>query len=413
MVTEGTANRLIEQYRLDRHVGQNIFADTYVAYDLESNRHVRLGILLAQFAEDNLFRQQYESRTGALSQVHHPNIALIYQTGATADDRPYVVYEQVEGYPLADRLSRLAQQQTPAHAIYALRLIRQIATGLSLAERLGTYHYELTPKHILLRNVTLKSDDSVVIIDLDFPPGYQPRDAVNDPTYLTGYLSPEQLNGREIDGRSLVYSLGVILFELLTGHRPNQVQDRRRRSLRAISLVSTPLERLRPELTSETYDLVEKALSKSPRGRYASVAEFLEALNQAVAAEDLRIHTSDIGDPNRPRPIFLLPLILLLACLAIAAGLWWIFPGSPATLSQFSGVATANPILASGAELASQTATTTRQVTTPAPLVERVQDTIVSSNIFSPTPTTEPSATSTQTSHKYPDFRAHIYCHTQ
>ena len=307
MATESTSDQLIEQYRLDRHVGQEPFADTYVAYDLESNRHVLLGILLATFAEDNLFREQYENRTSALSQIHHPNIALIFQTGVTADERPYIVYEQVEGYPLADRLNRLAQQQTPAHAIYALRLIRQIATGLSLAERLGYYHYELTPEHILLRNVTLKSDDSVVIMNLDFPPGHQPRDTTNDSTYLTSYLSPEQINGREINGRSLVYSLGVILFELLTGHRPNQVQDRRHRSLRAIGLASTPLQRLRPELTSETYELVEKALRKGPRGRYGSVGEFLDALNQALAAEDLRIHTSDVGDPNRPRPIFLLP----------------------------------------------------------------------------------------------------------
>jgi serine/threonine protein kinase len=372
MVTESTSDRLIEQYRLDRHVGQDAFADTYVAFDLESNRHVLLGILLTTFAEDNQFRQQYESRTSALSQIRHPNIAMIYQTGVTDDERPYVVYEQVEGYPLADRLNRLAQQQTPAHAIYALRLIRQIANGLALAERLGYYHYELTPKQILLKNVTLKSDDSVVIVNLDFPPGHQPRDTANDSTYLTSYLSPEQLNGREINGRSLVYSLGVILFELLTGHRPNQVQDLRHRTLRAISLASTPLQRLRPELTSETYELVEKALRKGPRGRYGSVAEFLDALNQALAAEDLRIHTSDVGDPNRPRPVFLLPLLLLLACLTITAGLWWIFPRSPATASQFAELATTNPVAVSGVGLASQTATPTRKVATPIQQVESI-----------------------------------------
>ena len=393
MVTERTADRLIEQYRLDRHVGKDTFADTYLAYDLESNRHVLVGILLAPFAEEYQFRQHYESRTSALSLLHHPNIALIYQTGVTVDERPYIVYEQVEGYPLADRLDRLAQQQIPAHAIYALRLIRQIAAGLSLAERLGYYHYELTPKHILLRNVTLKSDDSVVIIDLDFPPGYRPLDEVNELAYLTGYLSPEQLNGREIDGRSLVYSLGVILFELLTGCRPNEVQDRRQRSLRAMTLTSAPLQRLRPELTSETHDLVEKALRKSPRGRYGSVAEFLDALNQALAAEDLRIHTSDIGNPNRPRPVFLLPLLLLLACLAVSAGLWWIFPRAPAIESQSSGPATSIPNLAAEAGLASQTATATRPVATPSAAVENTQDTVISRDVSALTPTMQSSAT--------------------
>lgn len=402
---ESTADRLIEQYRLDHHVGQNTFADTYAAFDLETNRKVLLGILLATYAEDELFRQQYLRRTRALSQIHHPNIAIIYQTGVTLEDRPYAVHEQVDGYPLSDRLNRLAKQQSPAHAIYALTLIQQIATGLSLAERLGYYHYELTPKHIMLRNVTLKSDDSVVIVNLDIPPRHEQQDESSKANYRKRYLSPEQLNGREIDGRSLVYSLGIILFELLTGKHPDQVQAGRLHSFRTLIMTGRSLHRLRPDLTPETCALVEKAVRKGPRGRYGSVSEFLDALKIALVAEDLRIHTSNVKDPRRPWPIFLLPLLLLLICLTLAVSFLWIFPRSPATASQFAGINNANALVTPGSGQVSPTATNAQKAATPTLPAQRKQSAagrIIDASSTSPTiePTATPThgPTSTQTS---------------
>jgi serine/threonine protein kinase len=334
MAEENIVDQLIEHYELEQLIGQDALADTYLAYDPEANRHVLINILNNSYAKDDDYRSSYINRAYTLSQIRHPNIATIYKSGETFENRPYIVTEQVEGFPLADRLHRLAQQQSPAHAIYALTLVRQIASGLSFAERLGYFHYEFTPRHILLKNVTLKTDDSAVLVNLDIPPKLGMSSESSDNSYLACYLSPEQLNNKEIDGRSHVYSLGIILFQLLTGKLPDQKKPNWQQLLQTVSIAGTPLQQLRGDLSPETYNLVDKSLRIKPGGRYGSLDKFVSALDEALAAEDLRIHTSDLAEPRRPRPIYLAPLLLLLVCVSLAAVIWGFNPGNLATGSQ-------------------------------------------------------------------------------
>ena len=334
MDEEKIVDQSIEQYELEQLVGQDSLADTYLAFDPESSRHVLIKILSKNYAEDDSYKRSYVNRAHKLSQIRHPNIASIYNSGETSNNRPYIVSEQIEGFPLADRLHRLAQQQSPAHAIYALTLVRQIASGLSLAERLGYFHYELTPRHILLRNVTLRTDDSAVLVNLDISPQLGMSTESSNDSYLAGYLSPEQLSNKEIDGRSHVYSLGNVLFQLLTGKLPDQNGSDWHRLLRTLNFTRTPLQQLRGDLSPETYNLVEKSLRIKPGGRYGSMGKFVSALDDALAAEDLRIHTSDLAEPKRPRPIYLAPLLLLLICFSLAAVMLWFNPENLAPDSQ-------------------------------------------------------------------------------
>jgi serine/threonine protein kinase len=414
MTEEKIVDQSIEHYELEQLVGQDALADTYLAYDPESNRNVLINILSGGYAEDDDYRSSYVNRAYTLSQIRHPNIATIYNSGETSENRPYIVSEQIEGFPLADRLHRLAQQQSPAHAIYALTLVRQIASGLSFAERLGYFHYELTPRHILLRNVTLKTDDSVVLVNLDISPKLGLSSESSNDSYLACYLSPEQLSNKEIDGRSHVYSLGIILFQLLTGKLPDQNRPNWQRLLRTMSIAGTPLQQLRGDLSPETYDLVEKSLRIKPGSRSGSMGKFVSALDEALAAEDLRIHTSDLAEPRRPRPIYLAPLLLLLVCVSLAAAIWWFNPGNLATESQ----TTANDDNPSGMIVGamraspSPTSTSSKRSNSATPTVETTSiDSAATSRMVTTTlpaseaqPTALASVTSTLTSEAPPSI---------
>ncbi len=328
MPVDRLANQSIAMYDLEQLVGQDALTETYLAFDPELRRHVLIRLIASSYAESGIDRQRYLNRVNSLAQIRHPNIATIYNTGETADNRIYIVFEHIEGFPLADRLHRLAEQQSPTHSTYALTLIRQIASGLSLAERLGYFHYELTPKHILLRNVTLKTDDSAVLVNLDILPILNFPEGIPSDVQRDCYLSPEQRKGREIDSRSQVYSLGTILLQLLTGNPPDCTKSKWQRSIQTNGFSEIPLKQVREDLAAETYELVEKSLRTRPSGRYGSMSEYVGALDIALAAEDLRIHITDMAEPQRPRPFFLAPLLLLFLCVATAVAMWWFNPGN-------------------------------------------------------------------------------------
>ncbi len=191
----------------------------YQAYDVDDDRLVRLDVVHAGLAEDSAFAGQFISRARALAQVRHSNIAPILHVGKTTGGAPYVTQAASDGSPLSHRLEQLAQRTTPVNSIYALKLIRQLADALLLAERLEIFHYDLQPDNVLLKNVTRPTDDSVVLIDL-FIPAERPTRAAPEDTPNAAYLSPEQRAGRAVTAPSHVYSLGAMLYRLLAGHLP-------------------------------------------------------------------------------------------------------------------------------------------------------------------------------------------------
>ena len=310
-------------------IGQQVSQDQYKSYasaeDIDSGRPVLVAALRDPYAGDPDFSHSFLKRASILSQISHSNLTRVLGSGTGPDGRAYIATELFEGYPLSERLARLKQQRATAHILYALTLIRQIAAALSLAEKLGLYHFELTPAHITLKNITLKTNDSVMITDLDIPPS-----ASNAPTEseMIPYLAPEQRVGRQPDGAAEVYSLGAILFELLTGEFPVSKQGLTKRITGWIQGTSM-LAQQRPDLTSETYELTERALERNPRRRYQTVTDFLTALDGAVEAEELRIHTGQYIPPQQGRPLFLIPILALILCIALALATQQLLPIVP------------------------------------------------------------------------------------
>ena len=276
---------LLDQYKIEQHVAQKRYTDLYQAYDVDDDRLVRLDILRAEVAEDASFAGRFISRARALAQVRHPNIAQVLHVGKSPEGVPYVAQSAVDGYPLSYRLEQLSQRNTPVNPIYALKLVRQLADALLLAERLEIFHYDLQPDNVLLKNVTLPTDENVVLIDL-FVPLERRRNGTTATTAETSaYLSPEQRAGRDVTAAGHVYSLGAILYRLLAGRLPGGPVTLSETALGRVFGRATGLERERHDLTEATHYLVNRSLRKDARGRFADIESFRTALDAALSAE--------------------------------------------------------------------------------------------------------------------------------
>ena len=310
---------LLDQYKIEQHLADKRYTELYQAYDVDDDRLVRLDVLRPGVADDNGFVARFVNRARAVAQVRHPSIIPIYHIGKTVDGLPYVAQAHIDGLPLSQRLDQLAQRNTPVNAIYALKLVRQLADALVLAERLELFHYDLQPENVLLKNVALPTDDSLVLLDLFIPPDRGASREQDASGASFAYLSPEQRAGKEIGAASHVYSLGTLLFRLLSGQMPERPIGWPEAVLRRMTSRPTALERQRPGLSPLIYQLVERSIRREPGRRYESVEEFLFALDAALAAEEALVGV-DSGRMayGRRSWAWLLPL-LLLGLLLVAA----------------------------------------------------------------------------------------------
>lgn len=386
---------LLDQYKIEQHVAQKRYTDLYQAYDVDDDRLVRLDILRTEVAEDASFAGRFINRARALAQVRHPNIAQVLHVGKSPDGVPYVAQSAVDGYPLSYRLEQLAQRNTPVNPIYALNLVGQLADALLLAERLEIYHYELQPENVLLKNVTLPTDENVVLIDLFVPLERRRNGLAAPPVEASAYLSPEQQAGRDVTAAGHVYSLGAILFHLLAGRRPGGPVTIAETAIGRVFGRAIGLERERHDLSAATYYLVNRSLRQDARGRFADTESFRVALEAALSAEEVRLSAATGRAPaDERRPLaWLLPLAILALLLAVGAvaarGL--LARGGDPTLTPTALVAVAT----GGAATPTEATAPTDAPVTAAPLVA---DTATAEVTAAPTVTSLPaSATPTPT----------------
>jgi serine/threonine-protein kinase len=272
--------------------------------------------LLPTYNNKKQFVEQFISKMHKVAQLKHPNIAQVHQIGYTPNNRPYFARDLVEGVKLSERLAQLSRQSTFANSIYALKIVQQLAEALELAERLDLFHYHLAPE-----NIMLKQDGTVVLVDLGIPAAENGTATKLASTFNTSYVAPEQLQGNPVDSRSQIYSLGVILYEILAGKLPEKPSSFWQIFSQAIKPKNTALEIARPDLSRQTYNLLDVSLRKQPWGRYSSIREFLEAINEALQNERMLVQSR--GDtavltppvPRRSRGIILLPLAAIALCI--------------------------------------------------------------------------------------------------
>ncbi len=268
---------LADRYRLDRELGAGGMATVYLAHDLKHGRQVAVKVLRPELAY-SLGPERFLREIATTANLHHPHILPLYDSGRTGEasgDFLYYVMPLVEGESLRDRLKR--EKQLPVDE--ALRIAREVADALSYAHARGVIHRDIKPENILLesghalvadfgiaRAVTGGGTDRLTDAGL----------ALGTPTYM----SPEQTAGdREVDGRSDLYALGCVLYEMLAGQPPFTGPTVQAVAHQHLTATPPPITQLRPAVPAVVVAALERALSKNPADRFNPVGQFAEALS--------------------------------------------------------------------------------------------------------------------------------------
>lgn len=263
------------QYRIIEQVGQGGMATVYKAYQPSLDRYVAVKILPPYFAHEPGFAMRFTREAKAVAKLNHPNILPIYDFGQEGD-LSYIVMKYVEAGTLKDIVGE------PLALDVTADIIRQIAGSLDHAHRRGILHRDVKPSNVLL-------DEGRWVLLTDFGLAKMVEGSVALTASGVGvgtpaYVAPEQGQGERVDARADIYSLGVVLYEMLTGRVPFQAETPMAVVIKHIT-EPLPLPRsINPKLSDAVERVILKALAKNPDDRFASATEMSESLTTAVAA---------------------------------------------------------------------------------------------------------------------------------
>ncbi|PKM02676.1 MAG: serine/threonine protein kinase [Gammaproteobacteria bacterium HGW-Gammaproteobacteria-6] len=263
------------RYRIQGELGRGAMSIVYRAYDPHIKRVVAIKTLRPEYAEHKAYRQRFVAEARAVGTLTHPGIVTVFDVGETSG-MPFIAMERVDG-PSLDNFVR-DQRSLPLRMI--LKMAVQIADALDYAHRQGIVHQD-----IKLENIICTSESGNVKI-MDFGIAKRRSDASWKPDeqgYIAGtphYMSPEALRGVEVDGRSDLYALGVMLYWLLAGRTPYQATDVSDLFRQILNEPLPPLLPQHPDAPEALLQVVRTLLQKDPRDRYQTGAELIEDLRQ-------------------------------------------------------------------------------------------------------------------------------------
>lgn len=261
----GGAHMLIEGYRLLRKIGEGGIATVYLAQPMAGGAAQVLKVLQLDRHSGSMDLQRFIQEYALLAQIDHLNVARIFRQDFSAGN----AYIAMEYFPMGDLRSRMRKPMDPGVVLY---YIKQIAAGLEAIHQVGIVHRDLKPDNVMMRQ-----DGIVAIADFGIAKQVSMQLTDTGAGEIVGtpyYLSPEQAQGKPVDARCDIYSLGVMAYEMLTGNKPYRAataQDLLDMHIQApVPALPPALERLQPVL--------DRMMAKDPAQRYASAADLLDGL---------------------------------------------------------------------------------------------------------------------------------------
>jgi beta-lactam-binding protein with PASTA domain/predicted Ser/Thr protein kinase len=260
------------RYRLISKLGSGGMADVWLADDEMLGRRVALKFLHERFAQDAQFVERFRREAQSAAGLQHPNVVGVYDRGET-DGRHWIAMEYVEGASLAELIARGLSVGE------AVEIVRQILVGVRFAHARGIVHRDLKPQ-----NVLVDPEGRARVTDFGIArAGVSEITATGSVLGTAQYLSPEQAQGLEVTASADLYSIGVILYEALTGRVPFEADSTVAVALKQVSEQPRRPSELKPSIPPALDGVVLRALAKDPQNRYASADEFLRALEAAEA----------------------------------------------------------------------------------------------------------------------------------
>jgi serine/threonine-protein kinase len=271
------------RYRVEDVLGRGGMASVYLARDGELEREVAVKVLAEHLADTPAFHDRFLREARLSAQLSHPNIVQVFDVGED-DGRPFIVMEYVEGATLADELKQRGRLD-PAEVV---DLALQVCGGLEHAHAAGLVHRDIKPQNLLLR-----ADGAVKIADFGIARAAETTRLTQIGSVLgtAAYLSPEQALGEEVTASADIYSLGCVLYELLTGRTPHVFETLPELVVKHREEAIQPLRELRPDVSEHLEAVVMRTLARNPDYRPESAAALAEEL--AVASPE---------PPTRPLP---------------------------------------------------------------------------------------------------------------
>src|SRR5881398_1972740 len=264
-VTDTLLNTLFDgRYRIVSKLGTGGMANVYLAEDEVLGRRVAIKILNDRHAGDDQFVERFRREAKNAASLSHPNIVSIYDRGE-AEGTYYIAMEYLDGRSLKE----LIVSRGPAPVGVAVEYARQILSALRFAHRHGIVHRDIKP-----HNALVDGDGRVKVTDFGIArAGMSQMTETGSIVWTAQYLSPEQARGGEVDPRSDLYSLGVVLYELLTGKTPFDGDTPVEIAMKHLSSAPKPPSKLRSDVPPELDKIVLRALAKDPNDRYQSADE--------------------------------------------------------------------------------------------------------------------------------------------
>jgi len=271
----------VGRYRIVQRLGRGGMATVYRAHDPTIGRDVALKFLHAALCHVEECRTRFLREARAAGALSHPNIVVVHDVGEI-DGRPYMAMELIDGTPLSDVLDERGALPIRDTVLVGL----QLARALEYAHRHGVVHRDIKPGNIMLLR------DGQTIKVTDFGIAHMDDGAHEQQTQIGAvigtpqYMSPEQARGERLDGRSDLFAAGIVLYHLLTGHRPFQGANLVAVAQQIASAEPASIGTLRPDTPPALRRIVERCLRKQPAQRYASGQELAAALRQVLEEFD-------------------------------------------------------------------------------------------------------------------------------
>ena len=308
----------ISHYRVLTLLGAGGMGEVYKAEDTKLKRAVALKFLPLSLVQDRDAKERLVHEAQAASALDHPNICTIHEIDETPDGRVFLAMAYYEGETLKERIAR-----SRIDADEALDIIVQIGRAVSAAHEAGIIHRDIKPANVMLTN---RREVKLLDFGIAKLSGRTALTRTGTTVGTVAYMAPEQITGRGTDERSDVWSLGVVLYEMLAG-RPPFTGEHEVAILRAIAdLQPTPLHTLRPDIPPAIQPIVDKALQKEARNRYAIAADFLRDLEALRApTTPLTSARTAIAEPERRASVRRRLAIIAIALIAVALGGWFAY----------------------------------------------------------------------------------------
>ncbi|MDR6997951.1 Stk1 family PASTA domain-containing Ser/Thr kinase [Neobacillus niacini] len=272
--------RISGRYKILEMIGGGGMANVYLAHDMILDRDVAVKILRLDFANDEEFIHRFHREAQSATSLVHPNIVSIYDVGEE-DSIYYIVMEYVDG----QTLKQYIQGRSPLHVEESIDILKQLTSAISHAHQNHIIHRDIKPHNILIdRNGNVKITDFGIAMALSATSITQTNSVLGS----VHYLSPEQARGGMANRKSDIYSLGIVMFELLTGRLPFSGESAVSIALKHLQSETPSVRRWNPNIPQSVENIVLKATAKDPFHRYKSVDEMEEDLRTALNPE--RMH---------------------------------------------------------------------------------------------------------------------------